>query len=89
MSDCGDLPPIPPERRSEWNAAIRDFLGIQEKGQVVYSPKMAKRIVLVILAKVKKDPATVRRIAGSLRGVPELDKLVAQELQTYKVGAST
>lgn len=87
MTSMDDLPPIPPERQAEWRKALDAYLN-PPKGQVVYSPKFAKRIVQVILSKVKKDPATVRRIAGSLRATPELDALVAKELDTYKVKRS-
>lgn len=82
-SDCGDLPPIPPENRLAFSKELKDLL-YPPKGTVVYSPKMAKRIFAVILEKVKKDPATVRRIAGSLRATPELDVLVAKEVQIFK-----
>lgn len=59
------------------------------KGQIIYSPKMAKRIWSVVLIRLqKKDPNAVQRTLRSLRGTPELDKLVAKEIQRYKTGAT-
>ena len=82
MNSMDDLPPIPPENRFFFHKALTELL-FPPKGKVIYSKKVARMLKDRIIANLKKDPATVRAIARSIRGTP-LDEMVAQELRIYR-----